>query len=133
VCAGYRSSRISQKKVARAWLTDKHGVIWHVESKPKPKLEDEELWDLYRFQIRFHLATRFPDLIVTYWNTHGITKNDVFEFNVNHHYCAIRRAIRDIRRAEIIKDVPISFCIEWGLRKSELPKEWKGLPKNWTR
>ena len=121
-------------RVVRAWLDDPSISRWYTESLSKPKKVPDIDWDKYRMQIDFNLLFDFQKLVDSYRNgKHGITEDDVFGLYIDDHMCAVRRAIRDVKNADIIEDVSIRLCIAWGLRWDSLPKEWKGLPKGWTR
>lgn len=121
-------------RVVRAWLDDRTILTWHVESLQKPKKVDGVEWNSYRMLINLDLSFDFAKLVDLYRKgKHGITQDDVFGLKLNDHMCAVRRAIRDVNNSDIIRDVPIGACIEWGLRRDSLPNDWKGLPKGWKR
>jgi len=85
-------------------------------------------------KIATELNFNFYPLVQKYIDgSHGITKNDLDGNSVDHYYCAIRRALRDVSRSDIVQDIDIRLCIKWGLSSESLPTQWKRLPKNWTR
>lgn len=114
------------QRVCHAYLHSS-GYRWIVRDYTVPSMVDYDSWLLATLTIRSQLSL-FADLAKKYRNgKHGIRPKHLNGLKPDDRMCAIRRAIRDLPRVEVVDDVPIQRCIEWGILPEGMPTKW---PKN---